>query len=69
LECVAGIGDYPRRIRELRTDHGWPTISGFSVMDLRADELNAGIAAALLPTPMVPEEYLLIEDRQDASQD
>src|SRR4051812_36647451 len=33
LMIVAGIGDYPRRIRELRTDHGWPIISGLSVMD------------------------------------
>jgi hypothetical protein len=34
-------------------------------MDFRADAINAGIASATLPTPMVPEEYLLIEKRQD----
>ena len=66
LMIVAGIGDYPRRVRELRTDHGWPILSGFSVMDFRANSLSAGIAVAQLPTPMVPEEYLLIEKRQDA---
>jgi len=34
-------------------------------MDFRADAIDAGIPVAQLPTPMVPEEYLLIERRQD----
>jgi hypothetical protein len=65
LMIVAGIGDYPRRIRELRTQLGWPIISGLTVMDLRADGLAAGIHPPDLPTPMVPEEYLLIEADRD----
>jgi hypothetical protein len=63
LMIVAGIGDYPRRIRELRGDHGWPIISGLAVRDMRADSVSEkkGRGSEQLGK-MVPEEYLLIED-------
>jgi len=64
LMIVAGIGDYPRRIRELRADLGWPIISGLAVRDIRAD-MAAEDAGAEQPSSMVPEEYLLIEDVRD----
>lgn len=43
LEVVAGISDYPRRIRELRKEHGYQIASGASPdsetgIDLRPDE-------------------------------
>src|SRR5437016_2797840 len=28
LMVISGIGDYPRRIRELRVEYGWPVMSG-----------------------------------------
>lgn len=66
LMIVAGIGDYPRRIRELRGDHGWPIISGLAVRDMRADIGTSGPGSrAEHPGRMAPEEYLLIEDAQD----
>ncbi|MBI1406025.1 MAG: hypothetical protein GC145_07865 [Caulobacter sp.] len=67
LMIVAGFGDYPRRIRELRTQHGWPIISGLAVRDMRrmATASPKGGSRAPKPSSMAPEEYLLIEDRQD----
>ncbi len=66
LMIVAAIGDYPRRIRELRGEHGWPIISGMAVRDLR---LLGARAEALrsAPASMAPDEYLLLEDLQDMS--
>lgn len=66
LMIVAGIGDYPRRIRELRGDHGWPIISGLAVRDMRADIDSGGPGSrAEQLGRMAPEEYLLIEDARD----
>jgi hypothetical protein len=67
LQIVAGIGDYPRRIRELRADHGWPIISGLAVRDMRADaaateKRNRGVEQV---SKMAADEYLLIEDTCD----
>lgn len=66
LMIVAGIGDYPRRIRELRADHGWPIISGLAVRDMRADTASrVSNDKGDQPSSMVPEEYMLIEDLCD----
>ena len=62
LMIIGGIGDYPRRIRELRTQHGWPIISGLSVRDIR----GAAGSGHVPTTAMSPEEYILIEDVQDS---
>lgn len=64
LMIVGGIGDYPRRIRELRTDHGWPIISGLAVRDLRSLKVSREALKAA-PAGVAPDEYLLLEDRQD----
>lgn len=64
LMIVSGIGDYPRRIRELRAKFGWPIISGLAVRDLRS--LHASREALRkVPTGIAPDEYLLLEDLQD----
>lgn len=65
LMIVAGIGDYPRRVRELRTDYGWPIISGMAVRDMRTEDQSQPAPAGLEISDMAPEEYLLIEDRID----
>lgn len=65
LMIVGGIGDYPRRVRELRAKHGWPIISGMAVRDMHEDDRSQPIPAGLELSNMMPEEYLLIEDRQD----
>lgn len=66
LMIVAGIGDYPRRIRELRGNYGWPIISGLAVRDMRAD-IDSGRPGSRPEQlgRMAPEEYMLIEDARD----
>ena len=64
LMIVAGIGDYPRRVRELRAHHGWPIISGLAVRDLRALPVSKEALRAV-PAGIAPDEYLLLEDNQD----
>lgn len=66
LMIVGGIGDYPRRIRELRAQSGWPIISGLAVRDMRALPASPE-ALRLVPSGMAPDEYLLLEDCQDES--
>lgn len=66
LMIVAAIGDYPRRIRELRGEHGWPIISGMAVRDLRFLGARGG-ALRSAPSSMAPDEYLLLEDLQDVT--
>lgn len=62
LSIVAGIGDYPRRIRELRAKYGWPIISGMAVRDMRIDAAARRSRGAEQVSKMAAEEYLLIED-------
>lgn len=65
LLIVSGIGDYARRIRELRTEEGWPIISGAAVRDIRDDLQRRGASQAGAPGTMAIEEYVLIEDARD----
>jgi hypothetical protein len=65
LMVVSGIGDYPRRIRELRVEYGWPVISGVAVKTMREDDLDEHTGSDL--PHMRPDEYVLIEDRQDTA--
>jgi len=64
LMVVSGIGEYPRRVRELRVEHGWPIISGMTVKEMQEDtDEDQGDD---LPQ-MKPDEYMLIENRQDSA--
>jgi hypothetical protein len=65
LMVVSGIGEYPRRIRELRVEHGWPVISGVAVKDMREDETRENIVSDL--PKMQPHDYILTENRQDTA--
>jgi hypothetical protein len=53
LEVVGGISDYPRRIRELRVEHGFRIISGAS----KDPESGADLA---------PDQYVLLHRDRDA---
>lgn len=67
LMVVSGISEYARRVRELRVEFGWPILSGKTAGDLRAAEAEVSAAsddAELTPT-MSPDQYMLLEDRED----
>lgn len=53
LAVVAGIQDYPRRIRELRTEHGYQIVSGAS------SDPEAGLDLA-------PDQYMLVSAEPNA---
>ncbi|SKA96724.1 HNH endonuclease [Paucidesulfovibrio gracilis DSM 16080] len=62
LMVIGGISEYARRIRELRVEHGWKIITGYTVKDMKADDEN-GVAEEL--DPMKPDDYMLLTDKQD----
>ena len=60
LMVVSGIQDYPRRLRELRVEQGWPIITGVTASTLsEAGELDDRYAS------ISPRSYVLLEDKQD----
>lgn len=62
LAIVAGISEYPRRIRELRVESGWPIISGKSLKSIISDEPQFG---GLDVSKIKPDTYFLLENEQD----
>ncbi|WP_337843476.1 HNH endonuclease signature motif containing protein [Rheinheimera sp.] len=62
LAIVAGISEYPRRIRELRVEAGWPIISGKSLKSIIADDDQFW---DLDVSKIKPDTYFLLEDEQD----
>jgi hypothetical protein len=64
LMVVAGISEYARRVRELRVEAGWPILSGITAREQRDLDQEAGESADLPPT-MRPDQYMLVEDRED----
>ncbi|MDQ4087191.1 MAG: HNH endonuclease [Pseudomonadota bacterium] len=65
LMVVAGIGEWARRVRELRVQEGWPIITGVTVNQLRESLIQEGAAEESLPRPMRPGQYVLERDQQD----
>ncbi len=65
LMIVSGIGDYPRRIRELRKEDGWPILSGVAAKQMR----DAGREPGAIPSSLLPimrtDDYVLLEDVRD----
>ncbi len=59
LLVISGIQEWPRRVRELRVQHGWSIISGVTAKQM-ADEIeNIDISK------MGPDDYILINENQD----
>lgn len=62
LMVVAGIQDWPRRVRELRVQFGWQIASGYTLKEMAAEgEAPEGIEAVNVK----PEEYILLSTDQD----
>ena len=64
LMVVSGIGEYARRIRELRVEEGWPILAGRTVNEMRESIEGDLFADELLPR-MRPDQYVLQRDAQD----
>lgn len=66
LSVVAGINDWPRRVRELRVEYGWQIATGVTINQIlkEADEAGQTEETKALQQ-MSPDDYILLEDRQD----
>lgn len=63
LMVVSGIQDWPRRIRELRRQFGWPIASGVTLQEMISEDET--VHDVLGPVSLRPDQYILIENRQD----
>lgn len=63
LMVVAGINDWPRRVRELRVELGWSIVNGLTAKEMAEQEefLIKGIDATILG----PDHYILTDSEQD----
>ncbi|MEW6531669.1 MAG: HNH endonuclease [Thermodesulfobacteriota bacterium] len=62
LLVVSGIQDYPRRLRELRVQFGWPIASGVTINEMLEDDPDS------VPDElkgMKPSQYVLLRDEKD----
>jgi hypothetical protein len=65
LLVVSGIGDWPRRVRELRVQFGWKVVSGLTVKQMiDQDDVPSALGAEHL-SQMKPDDYLLLDHSQD----
>jgi len=66
LSVVAGINDWPRRVRELRVEYGWAIVSGVTINEILKEANEAGQTEEIKALEqMSPDDYILLEDRQD----
>jgi hypothetical protein len=63
LMVVAGMGEWARRVRELREQFGWSIVNGVTAKEMEKEEefpsVNVNVSA------MGPDDYVLIDERQD----
>lgn len=74
LMVVSGIGEWARRVRELRVEFGWWIYSGVTVADMVEDACVTGNDAELDslkntlgidPSKIKPDQYILMRAEQD----
>lgn len=69
LLVVSGIGEWARRVRELRVEFGWNIVSGVTAKELGADELEELGKRLTIDgvdvTEMTPDQYVMMTDTQD----
>lgn len=63
LLIVAGIGEWARRVRELRVEFGWPILSGLTVRQMLAEGDFPVIHTSV--TAMHADDYIMISTEQD----
>lgn len=71
LLVVSGIGEWARRIRELRTQFGWWVYSGNTFKDIASDAEQASEVLSMVdefgidPRTIKPDQYVLVSVEQD----
>jgi hypothetical protein len=67
LMVVSGIGEWARRVRELRVQFGWWIYSGVTFKDMAEDEEEAAglIAIGIDAAKIKPDQYVLMRTEQD----
>jgi hypothetical protein len=69
LLVVSGIGEWARRVRELRVESGWRIYTGATLQDMISDEPALGEeirkAYSIEPANLRPDQYLLATGAQD----
>jgi len=65
IMIVSGISDWPRRVRELRVELGWPVLNGITAKEMQATgelEIEDGFPDC---SDMTPNDYIMIDISQD----
>lgn len=65
LMVVAGIGEWARRVRELRVQFGWSIASGVTVRDMLEDGEWQPEQFGLPSATLKPDDYVLLREEQD----
>lgn len=67
LMVVSGIGEWARRVRELRVQFGWWIYSGVTVKDIAEDQEETELfnAIGIDPSRIKPDQYVLMRVEQD----
>jgi hypothetical protein len=68
LAVISGIGEWARRVRELRVEFGWWIYSGYTFADIAAAAENAGDQAELAGVEAIhirPDQYILMRTEED----
>lgn len=69
LLLVSGISDWPRRVRQLRVERGWPVYSGNTLRELAEDDPETAqvleLAIGADPASLRSDQYVLIRTEQD----
>ena len=69
LMVVSGIGEWARRVRELRVQFGWWIYSGVTFRDMAEDQpedaANLKEVLGVDPTKIKPDQYVLMRTEQD----
>jgi HNH endonuclease len=63
LMVVSGIGDWPRRVRELRKEFGWSIITGVTAKEM--DEEGDFTLRNIDPSKLGPDDYILLSREPD----
>lgn len=68
LLVVSGIGEWARRVRELRVQYGWWIYSGATIKQMTTDDAQIEALRSMLgsdPKKVKPNQYILVREEED----